>query len=264
MCIKATVNGSTVEYALTSTGKANLGYMAMGFGQTMANSPMVIMWENSGTFMLSQRQATGEVTPTIVDSPDRVATVEKSASVSASNNVATYTYTIPSDGTTGEQNVIFAYSDTQPDGDDSSASIIQHIDSGAFKLNLSGSPSNSSSSNSSSSSSGSSSEDDSTPLLSYQKVIVAHAILLTVGFLFFLPTGVIVARYLRTTTPSWFQGHWIANFFFGTFLPPPFSTFFLSSFRLFLHFPSQPVPRFQRLALLCLLAPPLSILIPAD
>lgn len=70
MCITATVNSSTVQYALTSTGKADLGYMAMGFGTQMAGSPMVIMWENSdGTFMLSQRTASGYVMHTVDSNP---------------------------------------------------------------------------------------------------------------------------------------------------------------------------------------------------
>jgi hypothetical protein len=45
------------------------------------------------------------------------------------------------------------------------------------------------------------------PLLPYQKMIVAHGILLTVGFLFFLPLGALVARWLRTFTAQWFRAH---------------------------------------------------------
>jgi hypothetical protein len=52
-----------------------------GFGNTMANSPMVIMWPNSdGTITLSQRLASSEVMPTVVSSPPRVATLSTSLS----------------------------------------------------------------------------------------------------------------------------------------------------------------------------------------
>ncbi|EKM54903.1 uncharacterized protein PHACADRAFT_259069 [Phanerochaete carnosa HHB-10118-sp] len=47
------------------------------------------------------------------------------------------------------------------------------------------------------------------PLLPYEKHIVAHGILMTIGFLFLLPLGAIIARYLRTFSPFWFRLHWI-------------------------------------------------------
>lgn len=48
----------------------------------MARTPMVIMWANSdGSITLSQRQASGEVEPTVVSSPPRVATLQDSLSV---------------------------------------------------------------------------------------------------------------------------------------------------------------------------------------
>jgi hypothetical protein len=47
-----------------------------GFGQWMANSPMVIMWANAdGTVTLSQRTAPREVMPTLDPNPSRVATL---------------------------------------------------------------------------------------------------------------------------------------------------------------------------------------------
>ena len=55
----------------------------------------------------------------------------------------------------------------------------------------------------------------STPLLPFQKMIVAHAILCTVGFLILLPAGALLARYARTFTGAWFKGHWIFQFALG-------------------------------------------------
>lgn len=84
-----------------------------GFGSQMADTPMVIMWENSdGSMTLSQRQAPAEVMPTLVPDPPRVATLAPQlSSVSAirkhslgyadriiiqlGGNTPTYAYTIP-------------------------------------------------------------------------------------------------------------------------------------------------------------------------
>jgi len=43
-------------------------------------------------------------------------------------------------------------------------------------------------------------------------MIVSHAIVCVVGFALLLPSGVLLARYLRTFTPTWYTGHWIAQF----------------------------------------------------
>lgn len=52
-------------------------------------------------------------------------------------------------------------------------------------------------------------------LLGYQKIIIAHAIISSFGFLFILPTGVLLARYLRTFTSKWYKIHWIIQFGIG-------------------------------------------------
>lgn len=99
---------------LQSTGQADLGWMAMylnasyigvypsltlficrGFGSTMANTPMVIMWPNSdGSITLSQRSAPGEVMPTVDSNPPRVATADPSAS-DLTGSTPKMTFTIP-------------------------------------------------------------------------------------------------------------------------------------------------------------------------
>lgn len=38
-------------------------------------------------------------------------------------------------------------------------------------------------------------------------MIIAHGILCLIGFLFFLPLGALVARYMRTSTNTWFKAH---------------------------------------------------------
>ncbi|KLO16026.1 hypothetical protein SCHPADRAFT_823713 [Schizopora paradoxa] len=225
MCIAAVVNGSTVEYILQSTGSASLGWMAMrvlfcvpvpsGFGSQMANTPMVIMWANSdGSITLSQRQASGHVMPTVVSSPPRVATAQPTLS-STSGSQPKFGYSIPANSDT-TQAIIWAFGTTNPGSSSVSANLLQHLSSGTLSLDLTKqlSGDGSSLSNPAASNAGGSSQGSaiSIPLLPYQKLIIAHASILGVAFLILLPTGALLARYLRTFSRSWFKGHWIIQF----------------------------------------------------
>ena len=58
-----------------------------------------------------------------------------------------------------------------------------------------------------------------TPLQPFQKMIVAHAVLSTIGFLILLPAGALLARYARTFTNAWFKGHMFFQLFFGQSRP---------------------------------------------
>lgn len=53
------------------------------------------------------------------------------------------------------------------------------------------------------------------PLENYQKMIIAHALFCAIGFLFMLPLGGLLARYIRTFYPVWFRLHWIFQFAIG-------------------------------------------------
>jgi hypothetical protein len=100
-----------------------------------------------------------------------------------------------------QQNVIWAFGTIAPGSSSADATLQQHLNSGTFQLDLTGTLSaNSTSSPSSTGSSG-------IPLLYYQKLIVAHAILCVVGFLALVPAGALLARYFRTVSPTWFKGH---------------------------------------------------------
>jgi hypothetical protein len=44
-----------------------------------------------------------------------------------------------------------------------------------------------------------------------EKVIVLHAFSVSLGFLFLLPAGSLIARWGRSFTPEWFKAHWISN-----------------------------------------------------
>ncbi|KAJ7762511.1 hypothetical protein B0H16DRAFT_1529050 [Mycena metata] len=220
MCISAVVNGSTVEYTLAGTGKRTPGWMGMGFGTQMSNAPMVIMWGNSdGSVTLSQRQAPAEVMPTVAASPPRVAT--KSTTLSTTSGNAAFVYTIPANTDT-KQSLIFAFGAQNPGSSDAAATLLQHLDEGLIQLDLTKSLTSTSTTStggaaptggsSSSSTTDTGGATDDIPLTPYQRMIVAHAIFSVVGFALLLPIGALVARYLRTFSPSWFTAHWIAQF----------------------------------------------------
>ncbi|KAJ7467036.1 hypothetical protein FB451DRAFT_1259939 [Mycena latifolia] len=189
--------------------------MGMGFGQGMPGTPMVIMWSNSnGSITLSQRQASGYIMPTVVSSPPRVATL--SAALSTTSGNSAFVYTIPANSDT-KQNVIYGFGTTNPGSPDEDATLQQHLDSGSFQLDLTKSLSSTATGSgaaSTSTSGGDTSSDptDDIPFTPQQRMILAHAIFCVIGFALLLPVGVMVARYLRTFTPTWYTGHWIAQF----------------------------------------------------
>jgi len=104
-------------------------------------------------------------------------------------------------GSATQQSLIWAFGTTQP-SEAADSTLQQHIDSGAFSLDLS---------QTFDSSSVTSSGSSTIPLSQYQKTIVAHAVVATIAFLFLLPAGALLARFARTTSPKWFTGHWIVQ-----------------------------------------------------
>ncbi|KAJ7587083.1 CBD9-like protein [Mycena floridula] len=205
MCVGAVVNGSTVTYTLSSTGKLTPGWMAMGFGTQMTGSSVVIMWSNSdGSITLSQRKASGEFEPSLDNNPSRVATLSNALSTTSGNIQYVFTMAANSDTI---QDIIFAFGTTNPGSSSPSATLFQHYNRTPATLDLTkalaadgtvpdptiDAPINA-------------------PLLPYQRFIVAHGVLSVIGYLLFLPAGALIARYLRTFNPKWFMGHWIAQF----------------------------------------------------
>ncbi|KAK7049225.1 hypothetical protein VNI00_005826 [Paramarasmius palmivorus] len=109
--------------------------MGMGFGTSMAGSPMVIMWSNSdGSVTLSQRQASGHTMPTVVSSPARVATMEDSLTTTSGDGIQ-FAFNIPSDGNTNPD-IIWAFGDESPSSAAADATIAIHLDKGQTKLNF--------------------------------------------------------------------------------------------------------------------------------
>jgi hypothetical protein len=217
MCVAATVNGSTTSYVLSSLGTRTVGWMAIGFGSRMANTPMVIMWINrDGTVTLSQRKASSEIMPTVDSNPPRRASFSTALSVLSSSKPS-FAFTIPTNSDT-RQSLIYAFGTTTPSSSSVSATFIQHFDYGSLQLDLTkdltSTPTGSSLPTPTRPTSGGG--IDSIPLLPYQKTIVAHAIFCILGFLLFLPAGALLARsralQFFNQGPGWFRGHVMLQF----------------------------------------------------
>lgn len=50
-----------------------------------------------------------------------------------------------------------------------------------------------------------------TSLARHEKLIIAHAILVTLGFMILLPLGALIARWARTISHHWLKAHWVIN-----------------------------------------------------
>ncbi|KAF8955170.1 hypothetical protein BDZ97DRAFT_1860297 [Flammula alnicola] len=207
MCLTSIVNGSVVEYVMTSTSSRKIGWMSVGFGRSMGNAPMVVMWPNSdGSVTLSQRSSSGHSTPRVDSNPPQIANVSQAYTVT-SGSTPQLAFTMPINATNTKPFIIWAYSSTNPQSSAVDAHFDKHSDTGEWQLDLTRPQSSSSMSTN-----GTLPTFDALPLYPYQRLIIAHAILCVVGFLLFLPAGAILARYLRVFNPIWFQGHWIIQF----------------------------------------------------
>jgi len=226
MCISVIVhNNQTTSYDLT-VSQSQVGWMALGFGQTMVAAPLVILWKDTsnGNTVVSQRAATDFVAPSIVSSPNPVAT-PLSYRAASNATALTLSFVVPSTTET-RQNLIWAWSQTPPSGNAPDSTIVQHDDTGAFTMTLtnplpdsidgptsSGGNSTTSTSTSTSNSNYDDNDNDlvGIPLTPSQKVFVAHGVLLTLAFMVILPLGALQARLFRTIVPGkwWFMAHWI-------------------------------------------------------
>ncbi|KAG8979326.1 hypothetical protein FRB93_010145 [Tulasnella sp. JGI-2019a] len=231
MCITAVSDGTKVTYQLKTTlSPSKLGWMALGFGTQMPDSPMVIMWPNDdGTMTLSQREAPDHIMPTVVPNPPEVATLSwPNIILSASDSTAlAFDYPLPSD--LSAVDLLFAYSNARPSSSAVDATMQQHLESGPFVMDLtrsvdalatgpysSGTATIPSTPIGGTGTTGTSSSNTtftgSIGLTPDEKKIRTHGILMTTGFLILLPLGVFIARFSRTVPflqRKWFTAHWI-------------------------------------------------------
>ncbi|KAG8976305.1 hypothetical protein FRC05_004221 [Tulasnella sp. 425] len=233
LCVNAVMNGNSVTYQLVSQfAIGQLGWMAVGFGTHMPNSPMVITWPNAdGTITISQREATEHVMPTVIANPTDIATLAAENTIlSANSTTIAFTYPLPNTAQNAVP-MIWAYSTSKPSSSAVDAQLVQHDKMGTATMDLTQSVSALSTGRGATttvigtstqtiiplptgaSSDGNSSEGASRP--DPEKKIRTHGVLMTVGFLVCLPIGIFIARFSRTIPflkDKWFTAHWFVQF----------------------------------------------------
>ncbi|ADV21802.1 Conserved hypothetical protein [Cryptococcus gattii WM276] len=196
-----------------SIARGDFGWIAVGFGSTMANTPMVITWPNSdGTITLSQREASSNVMPTVVSSPSRKATLKSSLSYSNSSSTS-ITFTVPSNPLiTNQTSLIWAYSNKNPGNSAVNATIKQHTASGNTKLNLLSTLTNSTNTTISSGADSESPSDSAS-----HQALIAHVACGAVATMVLFPSGILVPRIARGLTEKrwWFAVHGVVNGLLG-------------------------------------------------
>jgi len=225
-------NNATTEYTMTVTAP-EVGWMSIGFGRSMIIAPLVILWRNTATgdTIVSQRAASDFVMPTVVSSPNPVATALPYRAASNSS-ASTLSFSVPSTTDT-RQIIIWAWSKTAPSGNTPDATLVQHDDEGQLTLNLANAMPNyddGPTTTASGSGTGAVSAPTATPVASYgndnvpltqsMKVFIAHGVFLTLAFMIILPLGALQARVFRTIVPGkwWFTAHWILQWPVSTVL----------------------------------------------
>ncbi|AFR95058.2 hypothetical protein C343_03148 [Cryptococcus neoformans C23] len=191
----------------------DFGWIAIGFGSTMANTPMVITWPNSdGTITLSQREASSNVMPTVVSSPSRKASLKSSLSYSNSSSTS-ITFTVPSNSfTTNQTSLIWAYSKKNPGNSAVNAMIKQHTASGNTELNLLSTLMNSTNTTVTSGADSESPADSTS-----RQALIAHVACGAVATMALFPSGILVPRIARGLTGKrwWFPVHGVVNGLLG-------------------------------------------------
>ncbi|WVQ72831.1 hypothetical protein IAR50_002392 [Cryptococcus sp. DSM 104548] len=204
---------------------SSFGWMAIGFGSTMADSPMIIAWPNSdGSITLSQRESASHAMPTVVSSPPREATLLSSASFSNSSTTS-ISFTLPSNATVSNgTSIIYAVGSTNPGDSAADATLKQHSVSGNSKIYLltpwstnSTSSSNSSSSSNPTSSTGDDTSSDDSATSKRHRMLIAHVACGAVATMALFPIGVITPRIARglTTSRWWLPVHGAVNGLLG-------------------------------------------------
>ncbi|KAF9483777.1 hypothetical protein BDN70DRAFT_928938 [Pholiota conissans] len=223
LCVAASVDGDVVTYELTANNDP-MGWVAVGFGQRMINTHMVILWKNAdGTTTLSQRYADGYSMPQPELHPPRIASiVEPNKSFEHASGSSTVAFQIPANqsllaSTSPIEELIFAYSPTRPDKDPNSI-INRHAHVGYFKFDLAKEFKPATLSSSPVAAPKPNTVVYQGSHMSYkriEKLIILHGFLVSLGFLVILPIGSLIGRWGRNFTPKWFRAHWMANMAFA-------------------------------------------------
>ncbi|KAG8958005.1 hypothetical protein FRC00_003195 [Tulasnella sp. 408] len=218
------------DQLVSQLGFEQLGWMAMGFGSRMPDTPIVVTWPNDdGSITLSQRQAPAHIMPTVVDNPEQTATLEWDNSILATNSTSiAFTLPLPT-ASLNAVPLIWAYSTQRPSSSAVDAALVQHDNMGTFTIDLT-QPMNALPTGTAAATGTSTQVVGPTPtgrpsnsgnagpdvvLSASQRKIRTHGILMSVGFLVLLPLGVFIARFSRTIPflkDKWFTAHWFVQF----------------------------------------------------
>lgn len=141
-------------------------------------------------------------------------------------------FTVPPNGQF-KHNIVWAISTARPPSQATDAFLTQHVDQGSFPIDLtqpytSSDPVGNTPTSppggtgpvyhppGATNTSGSNLPAFRLPsLLPYQRLLVIHAVLCSIGFLFVLPVGALLARWMRTFNHHWFKAHWITQLVLG-------------------------------------------------
>ncbi|KAG6840707.1 hypothetical protein C0991_004951 [Blastosporella zonata] len=233
LCVNATINDDMVTYEMTGLEEP-LGWLALGFGTRMKGTHMVVMWPNEdGTTTLSQRKAFGHTEPLPAEYPPRHAVIAEPrvSTLWHPKAVKTLAFSIPVNQTilswsNPTERLIWAYGKIRPEKPHYSE-LTQHYIAGFLRLNLGGTMPEfvptvepappvemkmpQVTDEAAPPVTAVATPPASLPKRHSSRIILAHGVLGSIGFLVLLPAGALFARWGRTFTSNWFQVHRIVN-----------------------------------------------------
>ncbi|KAJ3062553.1 hypothetical protein HK102_008729 [Quaeritorhiza haematococci] len=229
-CIFCNDLGQNVKVRMEAP--ASVGWAAWGVGRSMARADVMIMWQNpDGSITVSHRLSTSRSEPSPAD-PPTPQLLTNETSLQNNRLVATfirpkgsYDASAPEFGLqAAEQDFIWAMNtDAKPSGSRPDASIEYHGRStrGAFKANLlapsaaynpgksTGGSNGGSGTGSGSGSESATSAGGSVEIGSSEYYFQLHGLLMFFAWGYFLPLGVMSARYFKSIGVWWFRIHWL-------------------------------------------------------
>ncbi|KAF7777503.1 hypothetical protein Agabi119p4_3575 [Agaricus bisporus var. burnettii] len=237
ICVNATLGeNNRITYQLTGLYPP-IGWLALGWGGKMEGTPMVVVWPNDdGTFSLSHRYGRpNHVEPVFIPTPLRVARAippgasswHPEGSIRMAFDMRANLTALADDPV---EHLIWAYGMTNPGSKLLNTELLAHYQAGFLNIDFSkeavpmpppfdgqqttsGNGGNSvpPPPNAGNSATVHSTVGPTTAFGGHEKLIVAHGVLLSFGFLVLLPAGSLIARWSRTFTVKWFKAHSIIN-----------------------------------------------------
>ncbi len=185
-CLTATYFSatSTIAYNVTTTTAG--AWFGVGTGTQMTGATMWISWVDSGSVVMSERQGTGHVPPSISQNP--VSQFNTASKVyDGVSTTFTSLWTVPASSPVTSLPMIWAYQSGASPGSTSSSALTQHDAFGTITVDLTnGSVAQQSKSI------GSWVESKKT-----RNLVVAHAVLMVIAWAIAAPVGVLIGRYGR-------------------------------------------------------------------